>query len=58
MLGNFMLLMSSADFFQNYLFQEILEYFQSVRQFGSRSVGPDLGPDCLQRVSADDKSCP
>ena len=20
-------------------------------------VGPDLGPNCLQRVSADDKSC-
>ena len=20
-----------------------------------RSVGPDLGPDCLQRLSADDK---
>ena len=21
------------------------------------SVGPDLGPNCLQRYSADDKSC-
>ena len=21
------------------------------------SVGPDLGPNCLQRFSADDKSC-
>ena len=21
------------------------------------SVGPDLGPNCLQRLSADDKSC-
>ena len=22
------------------------------------SVGPDLGPNCLQCLSADDKSCP
>ena len=22
-----------------------------------QSVGPDLGPNCLQRYSADDKSC-
>ena len=34
------------------------EYHQSVKQFGCRShfVGPDLGPNCLQRLSADDKS--
>ena len=35
----------------NYIFQKI----QSVKQFGSRSgpihsVGPDLGPSCLQRL--------
>ena len=22
-----------------------------------RSVGPNLGPNCLQRLTADDKSC-
>ena len=31
------------------------EHYQSVKQFGS--VGPDLGPNCLQRLLADDKSC-
>ena len=34
----------------------IQEYYQRVKQFGSRS-GPDVGPNCLQRLSADDKSC-
>ena len=24
---------------------------------GQDSVNPDLGPNCLQRLSADDKSC-
>ena len=28
---------------------------QDLRSVG-RSVGPDLGPNCLQRLSADDKS--
>ena len=30
----------------------------SVKKFGSRSrfVGPDLGPNCLQRLSADGTS--
>ena len=40
------------------------EYHQSVKQFGPRSdlkfrsqdVGPDLDPNCLQRLSADDTS--
>ena len=34
------------------------KYQKSVKQFGSRSrpVGPDLGPNCLQRLSADDTS--
>ena len=42
----------SGDFFQNYLFQIFLqEHYQSVRQSG----GLDLGPNCLQRLSADDK---
>ena len=28
-------------------------YLLSVKQFGSRSVGPDLGPNCLQRKLAE-----
>ena len=39
-----MLLLSPADFFQQIL---------SETQFGLR---PDVGPDCLQWLSADDKS--
>ena len=42
--------LSKKKFFQN--------YHQSVKQFGSRSVqtfgGPEPGPNCLQRLSADD----
>ena len=50
--------LSSADFFQ-LLRKQIQEYHQSVKQFGSRSgptkrfVGPDLEPNGLQRLSAD-----
>ena len=44
-----MLLLSSADFFQNKLFQE---HYQ--RNSLCHSVGPDLGPNCLQRLLADD----
>ena len=60
MLGSFSCVLSSADFFfQNRLSKKILQnYHQSVKQFGSRSVqtfgGPDPGPNCLQRLSADD----
>ena len=48
-------------FFKINFFQQFLqEYHQSFKQFGSRSdmtfVGPDLGPNCLQRLSADDTS--
>ena len=54
--------MSSADYFQNKLFF-FKKFFQehykrlSVKLFGSRlaAVGPDLGPNCLQRLSADDR---
>ena len=60
MLGNiFMLLLSSADFFHNYFFSKI--FFQKHYQSGNsldpdqdqRYVGPDLGPNCLQGLSAD-----
>ena len=47
--------LSSADFFQiNFLKKFFQEYHQNVKQFGpSRFVGPDLGPNCLPRLSAD-----
>ena len=58
-----MLLLSSADFFFkiNFFKKKIQEHYQSDKQFGSRSgptsVGPDLDPNCLQRLSAEDESC-
>ena len=56
LLGNF----ASADFIQNQLFRE--KIFQKyIRVSNSlnhdqvrRFVGHDLGPNCLQRLSADD----
>ena len=48
---------ASADFFSKlYKFVKKLfqEHYQSVKQFG-HFVGPDLGPNRLQRLSADDK---
>ena len=57
-------LLLSADFFQNKLFQKILSGSRSIRVSNGldpdqdqHSVGPDLGPKCLQRlVSADAKN--
>ena len=47
-------MLSSADFFQNQLFlKKIQEHYQSENP-GS---DPVLGPKCLQRLSAEDKSC-
>ena len=44
------------SFFQISFYQKIFqEHYQSVKQFGTK-VGPDLGPNSLQRLSADDKS--
>ena len=43
-----MILLSSADFFQNLLFQKTIRV--------SNDLDPDIGPHCLQRLSADDKS--
>ena len=46
------------NFFQKF----VLGYYQSVNQVRSRSgptfcrFSPDLGPNCLQRLSADNKS--
>ena len=55
-----MLLLSSADFFQNLLFlQKILSRKNTIRVSNSLDpdqdrhfVGPDLGSTCLQRLSA------
>ena len=53
---------SSADFFQNYFFRK-KSFRNTIRVSNSldpdqarRFVGPDLGPKCLQRLSADDTS--
>ena len=45
-----MLLFLPVDSFKKF-FQEL---YQSVKMY---SVGPDLGPNALQRLSADDDSC-
>ena len=54
-----MLLLSSVVFLFSKLNLKKMEHYQSVKQFGSRSgqtfcLCPDLGPNCLQRLSADD----
>ena len=57
-----MIFLSSADFFQNQLFSKI--YFRDTIRVSNRldpdqsrhSVGPDLGPNYLQRKSPDDTS--
>ena len=54
--------LSSADFFQNQLFRKILSGIPSGvsnsldPDQARQNVGPDLGPNCLQRLSADDTS--
>ena len=56
-----MLLWSSADFFQKLTFSK--NAFRNTISVsnaldlnqGLSSVGPDLGPNCLQRLSADNK---
>ena len=57
----FMLLMSSADFFSKLTF--LKSSFRNIRVSNRLdpdqdqcSVGSDLGPNCLQGLSADDKS--
>ena len=59
MLGNFSKKLSSAGFFQNQLFQKFLSGVQSEcqtvwTQIRPDFVGPDLGQNCLQSLSADD----
>ena len=55
-----MLMLSSVDFFQNYLYQKILSGTLSVSigldpDQGRHSVSPDLGPNCLQKLLGEDK---
>ena len=53
----------SSDFFQNHFFRKIL--FMNTTRVSNildpdqdrNFVCPDLGSNCLQRLSADDKSC-
>ena len=60
----FMLLLTSADFFTNLTFSKSLKIFMKTIKVSNRlatdqdrhSVGPDLGPNCLQRLSSDNKS--
>ena len=62
MLGNFMLILSSADIFSISTFlKNSLKNTISVSNNldpdqAQRFVGPDLGPNCLQRLLADDTS--
>ena len=49
-----------ADLFQNFFKKFFQEHYQSVKGLDPdqdrHSVGHDLGPNCLQRLSAEDKS--
>ena len=48
--------MSSVDFFQNHLFRKILSVSNTLDPDQARHfVGPNVGPNCLQGLSADDK---
>ena len=50
-----MLFLSSADFFQNQLFRKIPLELLSLDPDQARHFGrPELGPNCLQRLTADD----
>ena len=57
-----MLLLSSADFFKKLTFSKkfFQEHYKGVKHLDPgqdrQNVGPDLGPNCLQRIPTDDKS--
>ena len=58
-----MLLLASAGFFSKLTFSK-KSFMNAIRQSNGfdpdqdrHSVGIDLGPNCLQRLSADYKSC-
>ena len=58
-----MLLLSSADFFSSKLtflknsFRNTIRVSNGLDPDQDRSVGPDLGLNCLQMLSTDHKSC-
>ena len=61
--GNFACFLLSAVFFKIKIFEKffqenIIRVSRSGPTFGGpdQNVGPDLGPNCLQRLSADDTS--
>ena len=63
MLGNFACFLSSVVvfcFFKINFFEKFfLEFLQNVSlnpELARQNVGPDLGPNCLQKLSADDTS--
>ena len=49
----FSLFLLSADFFQNPPFQKFFQEYDLGPDQPQHSVRPDLGPDCLQKLSAD-----
>ena len=59
---SFHVFLSSADIFQNLLFlknsfRDTIRLSNSLDSDQARHyVGPDLGPNCLQKLSADDTS--
>ena len=63
MLGNFMLLLSSDDLFSKLTFSKnplrnpirVSNSLDLDQDRHSVSLGFDLGPNCLQRLSTDDK---
>ena len=63
LLCNFHVFLSSADIFQNLLFEKFFQGYCTIRVSNSLEsdqarlyVGPDLGPNCLQKLSVDDTS--
>ena len=60
-----MLLLLSADFFSEIIFSKKFfhKHHQNVKIFDldpdqdRHFFCPDMGPNCMQRLSADDKSC-
>ena len=56
------MLLWSADFikltFPKKSFMNTIKSLNSLDpDLDQQNVGPDLGPNCLQKLSADDKSC-
>ena len=49
--------LTSAAFFQNQLLRNTIRVSNSLDPYQARqNVGPDMGPNCLQRLATDDTS--